>query len=223
MIKAEDIKPCGGVSTVVIVAEGAGDGTADSAAVVTAIEEDPEAVRTALELGTMATQAASEVAITGGTIAGITDLAVADGGTGASTAADARANLGFGDQSGGLWFGSSSSAAGVQYYGDGGPSVLRGAYSGVVRSSISFGDGGGWDAALRSHGGNGSIYLMPNGTGDVFFYGPAVLTSYTVGTVPAAASHTRGMIWVSNETGGATPAFSDGTDWRRVSDRAIIS
>ena len=36
-------------------------------------------------LGTMSTQAASAVAITGGTITGITDLAVADGGTGAST------------------------------------------------------------------------------------------------------------------------------------------
>jgi len=37
-------------------------------------------------LGTMSTQAASNVAITGGSITGITDLAVADGGTGASTA-----------------------------------------------------------------------------------------------------------------------------------------
>jgi hypothetical protein len=36
-------------------------------------------------LGTMAAQSASAVAITGGTITGITDLAVADGGTGAST------------------------------------------------------------------------------------------------------------------------------------------
>ena len=35
----------------------------------------------------------SSVAITGGSIIGITDLAVADGGTGASTAAEARANL----------------------------------------------------------------------------------------------------------------------------------
>ena len=36
-------------------------------------------------LGTMSTQNANAVAITGGTVAGITDLAVADGGTGSST------------------------------------------------------------------------------------------------------------------------------------------
>lgn len=52
------------------------------------------AARTALELGTIATQASSNVTITGGSISGITDLAVADGGTGASDAATARTNLG---------------------------------------------------------------------------------------------------------------------------------
>jgi hypothetical protein len=40
-------------------------------------------------LGTIATQSAGSVAITGGSITGITDLAIADGGTGAGTAADA--------------------------------------------------------------------------------------------------------------------------------------
>jgi hypothetical protein len=35
----------------------------------------------------------SSITISGGSISGISDLAVADGGTGASTAADARANL----------------------------------------------------------------------------------------------------------------------------------
>lgn len=52
-------------------------------------------VETELGLGTLATQNADDVAITGGTISGLdTDLAIADGGTGASTAANARSNLG---------------------------------------------------------------------------------------------------------------------------------
>lgn len=56
-------------------------------------DADAAAQRTTLGLGTMATQASSSVSITGGSVTGITDLAVADGGTGASTAADARTNL----------------------------------------------------------------------------------------------------------------------------------
>lgn len=50
--------------------------------------------RHALGLGSMAIQDSMTVLITGGSIAGIVDLAVADGGTGASTAAGARTNLG---------------------------------------------------------------------------------------------------------------------------------
>ena len=38
-------------------------------------------------------QVASAVTVTGGSITGITDIALADGGTGASTAANARINL----------------------------------------------------------------------------------------------------------------------------------
>ena len=59
-------------------------------------DADASTQRATLGLGTIATQAASSVAITGGSIVGITDLAIADGGTGASTAADARTNLGLG-------------------------------------------------------------------------------------------------------------------------------
>lgn len=52
---------------------------------------------------------------------------------------------------------------------------------------------------------------------------PLVLPTYTVAGVPSAATYARGLIYVSNETGGATVAFSDGTNWRRAQDRAIVS
>jgi hypothetical protein len=56
-------------------------------------DADNSAARTTLGLGTIATQAANNVTISGGSISGITDLAVADGGTGASTALGAVQNL----------------------------------------------------------------------------------------------------------------------------------
>jgi hypothetical protein len=49
------------------------------------------------------------------------------------------------------------------------------------------------------------------------------LKNYTVLEVPSAADNTGMIIYVSDEAGGAIPAFSDGTNWRRVTDRAIIS
>ena len=52
---------------------------------------------------------------------------------------------------------------------------------------------------------------------------PLVLASYTVAGVPTASLWTQGLIYVSNETGGAVVAFSDGVNWRRCTDRAIIA
>lgn len=49
------------------------------------------------------------------------------------------------------------------------------------------------------------------------------LPSYTAATVPDATLYEACLIFVSNEAGGAVPAFSDGTNWRRVTDRAIVS
>lgn len=78
-----------------------GSGTAavyDLTAAGKALIDDANAAaqRTTLGLDTMATQAAGAVAITGGTIVGITDLAIADGGTGAGTASAAATALGVG-------------------------------------------------------------------------------------------------------------------------------
>jgi hypothetical protein len=48
------------------------------------------------------------------------------------------------------------------------------------------------------------------------------LRSYTVGTAPSAANAGE-LAWFSNESGGATGAQADGTNWRRFADRNIIS
>jgi hypothetical protein len=76
-----------------------GSGTASLATFTTfgrSLVDDADAAtaRTTLGLGSIATQASSSVTITGGSITGITDIAVADGGTGSSTASGARTNLG---------------------------------------------------------------------------------------------------------------------------------
>ena len=53
--------------------------------------------------------------------------------------------------------------------------------------------------------------------------GPVILKSYAKASLPAAASYTGAMIYVTDDVGGATPAFSDGTNWRRTADRNVIS
>lgn len=53
--------------------------------------------------------------------------------------------------------------------------------------------------------------------------GPQVMTVYTIATLPDATRFAGGLICVSNEAGGYTVAFSDGTDFRRVQDRNVVS
>ena len=53
---------------------------------------------------------------------------------------------------------------------------------------------------------------------------PTAHDSYTVSEANALTYLNSGdMIFVSDETGGATMAFYDGTNWRRIQDRAVIS
>ena len=44
----------------------------------------------------------------------------------------------------------------------------------------------------------------------------------TVATLPAPEPAGR-IVFVADESGGAVLAYSDGADWRRVTDRAIVS
>ena len=52
---------------------------------------------------------------------------------------------------------------------------------------------------------------------------PVPTPSFAVASLPDAALYTGAMIFVSDEAGGAVTAFSDGTNWRRVTDRTIVS
>ena len=53
--------------------------------------------------------------------------------------------------------------------------------------------------------------------------GPVEFPRYAVLSVPDASAYIGHMIYVTNDTGGPVMAFSDGTNWRRVTDRAVIS
>jgi len=73
--------------------------------------------------------------------------------------------------------------------------------------------------------GNGSntTTIGNSSTVSTHLQGVVVVGEYTVATLPTASTYQAGMIMVSDETGGYTQAFSDGTNWRRVQDRAIVS
>ncbi|MBL4852756.1 MAG: DUF2793 domain-containing protein [Robiginitomaculum sp.] len=72
---------------------------------------------------------------------------------------------------------------------------------------------------------NGNVGIgIPTPSTKLHVDGPIRCKSYTVATVPSAASSGAGAsIYVSNETGGGVLAFSDGTNWLRCTDRAVIS
>lgn len=61
-------------------------------------------------------------------------------------------------------------------------------------------------------------------TGGILTPSYLLLPSYTVSQLSSLTASPAGQfVYCSNESGGAVPAFSDGTNWRRVTDRAIVS
>ncbi len=53
--------------------------------------------------------------------------------------------------------------------------------------------------------------------------GPLVMPSYLKAALPSASTYARSLIYVSDLTGGAEFCYSDGTSWRRVSDRSLAN
>jgi hypothetical protein len=52
---------------------------------------------------------------------------------------------------------------------------------------------------------------------------PVLLASFAVADLPSATLFEGGIVYVNNQSTGAEPAFSDGTNWRIFSTRAIVS
>ena len=71
-------------------------------------------------------------------------------------------------------------------------------------------------------GDDGSLTIRANAQVLADANGLIGLRTYTVATLPSASNAAR-LLYVSDESGGAVIAFSDGTNWRRVTDRAIVS
>ena len=66
-----------------------------------------------------------------------------------------------------------------------------------------------------------TITLDP--TSEIINDAPMKLKGYTVSQLGSLTSSAGAMVYCTDETGGSIPAFYDGTNWRRVSDRAIVS
>ncbi len=138
-------------------------------------------------LGTMAYQNSNTVAITGGTITGITDLTVADGGTGASTLTD-----------GGILFGNGTSAIGATAVLTNGQLLIGDGTTEPTLATLTQGSG------ITISNGAGSISIAHAAhTGDV--------TGATALTIATDAVHGT-MISITSEGNGSL-MYHNGTDW----------
>lgn len=66
-----------------------------------------------------------------------------------------------------------------------------------------------------------TITLFP--TDEIINSAPMKLVSKTVVQLSSLVSSVGSIVFCTNETGGSVPAFYDGTNWRRVTDRVIVS
>ena len=86
-------------------------------------------------------------------------------------------------------------------------------------------DGATWHDVLTIDTDSGNVGIgVPDPTAALHVDGPARVGAFTRATTPIASQAGQGsIILVSDEAGGSVLAFSDGTNWRRVTDRAVIT
>lgn len=98
--------------------------------------------------------------------------------------------------------------------------------AGADRFSIKVSaDGTAWTNAIDvASDGKVGIGGISNPSTALHASGPVRVASFSIaGLPPASASGAGAIVHVSDESGGAVLAFSDGTNWRRVTDRAMVS
>jgi hypothetical protein len=86
-------------------------------------------------------------------------------------------------------------------------------------------NGSTWFESLVLDGANGHVGIgTPTPTTRLDVAGPIKLASVAKASLPVAATIGAGaLLHVPDEVGGAVLAFCDGTNWRRVTDRAVVS
>jgi hypothetical protein len=164
--------------------------------------------RTTLGLGTIATQNSNAVSITGGSISGITDLALADGGTGASLAdPNADAVLGWNDTAGTMTFLTAGSGISINATSNtisstvtGGGNYVMQVYTNTTPGGVTWTKPAGLVAVKVTVVGGGGGTTNFNGGGG----GGAAIDYIPAPSIP-------GPVTVTVGAGGVTPTFTGGT------------